>query len=132
ARSGLCVSLGLPHHPKTPSTAVRSVARSARHAVISTRVVRFNLPPGMSGAWELNRDRVELHTVPVAYLVDDHESNNDSTNYWMFSDAGLRRILQRTGWDVLDYMTVGNDRSSEPATDDGDERALCLVRSRNF
>ena len=44
--------------------------------------------------------------------------------------AGLRRILHRTGWDVLDYMSVGNTTQSDPASPGGDERAVCLLRSR--
>ena len=71
-----------------------------------------------------------LQPLPVAYLLDPTECNNDNTNYWIFSEAGLRRILSRTGWDILDFITLGNDRDSDPASPKGDERAFCLVRSR--
>ena len=50
----------------------------------------------------------------------------------MFSEAGLRRILYRSGWDVLDFMTLGNTTDSDPATNKGDERAFCYLRSRHF
>jgi hypothetical protein len=80
----------------------------------------------------VNQDRVDLQNVPAAYLVSPDETNNDPTNYWIFTNPGLRRILDRTGWDVLDYMTVGNTLNSNPATSEGDERAFCLVRSRHF
>lgn len=80
----------------------------------------------------MNQDRVDLQNVPTAYLVSPSETNNDPTNYWIFTSPGLRRILDRTGWDVLDYMTVGNTHNSDPATAEGDERAFCLVRSRHF
>lgn len=66
----------------------------------------------------------------MAYLLDERESNNDSTNYWIFSDAGFRRILKRTGWEIRDYITVGNTANSDPATQEGDERAFCLAESR--
>ena len=49
----------------------------------------------------------------------------------MFSEAGLRRVLDRAGWDVLDFITLGNTTTSDPATNAGDERAFCLVRSRH-
>ena len=129
-RYGLAFFLGILYHLKNPFGALESLARAARYAVISTRVVRYNLAPKARGNSKLNRERVELHTLPVAYLVDPDECNNDATNYWMFSDAGLRRTLFRAGWDVLDFTTFGNDRTSDPATKEGDERAFCLVRSR--
>jgi len=127
----LVVFLGILYHLKNPFGALESLARSARHAVVSTRVVRYNLAPKARGTQTLNRERVELHTLPVAYLVASDETNNDATNYWMFSEAGLKRTLDRAGWDILDFMTVGNDRTSDPATNEGDERAFCLVRSRH-
>jgi tRNA (mo5U34)-methyltransferase len=71
-----------------------------------------------------------LASAPVAYLVTATECNNDPSNYWIFSAEGLRRILDRTGWDILDWMTVGQHVDSDPASAEGDERAFCLVRSR--
>ena len=84
------------------------LARSSPYAFISTRIARYNVAEGAQGQSGVNSQRVDLSSVPVAYLVGPEETNNDSTNYWMFSEAGLRRILFRAGWNVLDYMTVGN------------------------
>lgn len=131
-RYGLAFFLGILYHLKNPFGALESLARCANHALVSTRVVRYNLARSARGTRDVNSTRVELRTVPAAYLVDAHETNNDPTNYWMFSEAGLRRILDRTGWDVLDFMTFGNTTQSEPASNAGDERAFCLVRSRHF
>ena len=128
-RYELAFFLGILYHLKNPYLALESLARQARYAFISTRVTRFNVASGAEGA-EVNRSRIELRDAPVAYLVDANETNNDATNFWMFSEAGLRRILQRSGWDVLDFMTVGNTKDSDPATAQGDERAFCYVRSR--
>lgn len=129
---GLAFFLGILYHLKNPYSALESLARNAKHAVVSTRITRYNTAPGTKGTAELNRERVDLQTVPSAYLVAPTETNNDPTNYWIFSEAGLRRILDRTGWDVLDFMTVGNRQNSDPATNAGDERAFCLLRSRHF
>jgi hypothetical protein len=128
---GLAFFLGILYHLKNPFGALESLARCARHALISTRVVRYNLAPKAKTGRNLNKTRIELQSAPVAYLVGADETNNDATNYWMFSDAGLRRVLDRAGWDVLEFMTVGNVTHSDPATNDGDERAFCLVRSRH-
>jgi tRNA (mo5U34)-methyltransferase len=75
---------------------------------------------------------VDLSDIPVAYLLDDREANNDATNFWIFSDAGFRRVRARTGWQIVDYITLGNTTDSDPASADGDERAFCLAKSYRF
>jgi hypothetical protein len=131
ARYELAFFLGILYHLKNPYLALEGLARHARYAFVSTRITRYNVASGGEGG-EVNRNRVELRDAPVAYLVAADETNNDATNFWMFSEAGLRRILQRTGWDVLDFLTVGNTEDSDPATASGDERAFCYVRSRSI
>lgn len=129
----LAFFLGILYHLKNPYSALESLAKSARYAFISTRVVRFNVAKDMHGrSGNNNLARVEIASVPAAYLVAPDETNNDATNFWMFTESGLRRILDRCGWDVLDFMTLGNTKDSDPATDAGDERAFCYVRSRYF
>ena len=123
--------LGILYHLKNPFGALEALAEHARHAVISTRVARYNVAPAADAAHDPDSvTPVRLQPLPVAYLLDPTECNNDNTNYWIFSEAGLRRILSRTGWDILDFITLGNDRDSDPASQKGDERAFCLVRSR--
>lgn len=126
---GLAFFLGILYHLKNPFGALENLARHARHALLSTRITRFNLAKGAKGSMGVNQIRAELQSIPCAYLVDPHETNNDATNYWIFSDAGLRRILGRTGWEILEYITVGNTEASDPASQSGDERAFCLLRS---
>ena len=58
--------------------------------------------------------------------------NHDCTNFWIFSEAGLKRLLSRTGWEICDYMTVGDTKQSTPHTLENDERAFCLLQSRRF
>ena len=130
-RYELAFFLGILYHLKNPYLALESLAKCARYAFISTRVTRFNIAKDATGNG-INPSRIELRDVPVAYLVAADETNNDATNFWMFSEAGLRRILYRCGWDILDFMTLGNTKDSDPATASGDERAFCYVRSRHF
>jgi hypothetical protein len=130
AKYELAFFLGILYHLKNPYLALESLARHARYAFISTRVTRFNVASGGESS-DVNRQRIELREAPVAYLVAADETNNDATNFWMFSEAGLRRILDRCGWEILDFMTVGNTTDSDPATGPGDERAFCFVRSRH-
>ena len=130
-RYELAFFFGILYHLKNPYMALESLAKSARHAFISTRVTRFNIAKGAEGS-KINRTRIELRDTPIGYLVAADETNNDATNFWMFSEAGLKRILNRCGWDIVDFMTLGNITDSDPATAQGDERAFCYVRSRHF
>jgi tRNA (mo5U34)-methyltransferase len=111
--------LGILYHLKNPYYALERLARSTRRMMLSTRVARFAPDRG-----------TELHALPVAWLLDEREANNDPTNYWIFSEAGLRRILHRTGWTVTAYTTTGDTRHSNPVSSGADERAFCLLESR--
>ncbi len=131
----LAFFLGILYHLKNPFYALEALSKSARYCLISTRIARFNRPATAAEkttAKLSQSDRVDFRNIAVAYLLDELEANNDPTNYWIFSDVGLRRILKRTGWEILDYMTVGNTHDSDPATTQGDERAFCLVKSHRF
>jgi tRNA (mo5U34)-methyltransferase len=128
-RFGLALVLGLLYHLKNPFYFLERLAASVDHIVLSTRVTRFNVQNGAKVADGVNASRVDLKTVPVAYLVDPYETNNDPTNFWIFTVAGLQRILSRTGWQVLDLITLGATDASDPATAEGDERAFLLARS---
>lgn len=118
-RYGLVFFLGILYHLKNPYYALESLAKVAEYALISTKIARFSADKNTL-----------IENQPVAYLLDTGEAHNDPTNYWVFSDAGLKRILSRTGWELLDYTRAGNTRKSDPASPDGDERAFLLVKSR--
>jgi len=119
ARYGLALFLGTLYHLKNPFYALEAVARQARYCLLSTRVAR------VAGGGQVN-----FHDLPMAYLLDAGEANADSTNYWIFSEAGLRRLLHRSGWDVLAWTATGDTQASEPARREADERAFCLLESR--
>jgi tRNA (mo5U34)-methyltransferase len=118
---GLVVFLGILYHLKNPFYALETLSQRTPYLLVSTRIAK--LSPD---------HRTELAHLPVAYLLAPDESNNDSSNYWIFSDTGLHRLFERTGWEVLDYRTVGNTTASDPASPDGDERAFALLHSNRF
>jgi tRNA (mo5U34)-methyltransferase len=129
-RFGLALVLGLLYHLKNPFYFLERLSAQVAHIVLSTRVTRFNVANGSEArAASANAARVDLRNVPVAYLVDPHETNNDPTNFWIFTVEGLRRLLARTGWEILDFVTLGATDASDPATAEGDERAFVLARS---
>lgn len=107
------------YHLKNPFYVLEELAKHVYWCFLSTRVARY-----MPDHTTMVRD------FPVAYLVGPEELNGDHTNYWIFSEGGLKRILNRTGWGVCDFTTFGNASSSDPVQPDRDERAFCLLRSR--
>lgn len=111
--------LGILYHLKNPYFTLEKLARSSEYILLSTRIA------AVAGT-----DNTPIRDLPVAYLVDTLECNNDPTNYWIFSETGLRRTLARSGWDVQAWMTVGDTNSSNPSDNDRDERAFVLARSR--
>ena len=116
-RYGLILMLGILYHLKNPYYVLERFARHSDYLILSTRIARFAM------------DRTPLRDVPLAYLLAPDECNNDASNFWIFSEAGLRRILERTGWRILDFYTVGDGVSSNPADADRDERAFLLARA---
>ncbi|SFE45617.1 Methyltransferase domain-containing protein [Actinopolyspora alba] len=113
--------LGLLYHLKNPFYVLETLARHSELCFVSTRIAQLSPDHGTRFAEQ-----------PVAYLLHPTEANNDATNFWIFSEAGLRRLFDRTGWEVLDFTTVGRTTDSDPAAQDRDERAFALLRSRDF
>ena len=117
----LILLLGTLYHLKNPYYILETLSKSGNYCLLSTRITKFSPDK-----------KTNLSSLPVAYLVEPLESNNDPTNYWMFSKKGLERIIERTGWKIIDFMTVGNTVDSDPASNKGDERAFCLLKSMNM
>ncbi|CAM06267.1 hypothetical protein A8924_0091 [Saccharopolyspora erythraea NRRL 2338] len=111
--------LGLLYHLKNPFYVLEALSARADLCFVSTRIAQ--LAPD---------HQTRLKDQPVAYLLDPREANNDATNFWIFSETGLRRLFDRTGWDVLDFVTVGCTEGSDPAAQDRDERAFALLHSK--
>jgi SAM-dependent methyltransferase len=121
-RYGLAVFLGILYHLKNPLYALEHLAKHSDYCLLSTRVAR-RLPDGGS--------RIEGQ--PLAYLVDSEELNQDGSNFWIFSNTGLKRLLKRANWEVLAWLNVGDTVESDPVSADHDERAFCLLKSlRSF
>jgi tRNA (mo5U34)-methyltransferase len=115
---GLVFLLGILYHLQNPYYTLRALAGVADHCLLSTRVARFAGP-----------ERTPIGSLPVAYLVDPHETNNDASNYWIFSPAGLERIVARAGWTVLERHSAGDVDASDPSSPEHDERLFMLLRA---
>jgi tRNA (mo5U34)-methyltransferase len=119
-RYDLVFLLGILYHLKNPYYMLEALCRISKHLILSTRVARFS-PDGSY-----------ISKLLVAYLLGSDESNNDATNFWIFSEVGLRRLFDRCGWTILEMTTVGDTFASNPRDPTHDERAFALLKSRNF
>ncbi len=109
--------LGLLYHLKNPFFVLEKLSRMARYCFLSTRVARQTA------------DGLPLSKYPVAYLLGPGECNNDSTNFWIFSEEALKRLIDRTGWSILAYTAIGDTQHSTPADPNHDERVFCVLQS---
>jgi hypothetical protein len=117
-RYGLVLLLGILYHLQNPLYVLRELRRHSTYCLLSTRVARVAGPR-----------RTPIAELPVAYLVGPRETNNDATNYWMFSPAGLTRIVERAGWSILEQTSVGDVVDSDPTSAEHDERTFMLLGS---
>ena len=82
--------LGILYHLKNPFYALEKLASVASHMIVSTRIAR-----------RFSEGSADISGVAVAYLVSPDELNGDATNYWILSEEGLRRLVNRAGWGHL-------------------------------
>jgi tRNA (mo5U34)-methyltransferase len=116
---GLALLMGVLYHLKNPYSILETLAYKARYCFLSTRIAA------------LAADRkTKIANIPVAYLLSEGEANHDDTNFWIFSEAGLRQIISRSGWRIAKLRTTSNAASSDPVSQTGDARAFCLIESR--
>ncbi|HLH39265.1 MAG TPA: class I SAM-dependent methyltransferase [Bryobacteraceae bacterium] len=118
-RFGVCLLLGVLYHLKNPFYVLENAAAAADYCIMSTRIAR-NFP--------------KIGRVPegaaCAYLLDAGELNRDNSNFWIFSEAGLKRVIERSGWGVLKEFSLGDTVHSDATSLERDERRFCLLRSR--
>jgi SAM-dependent methyltransferase len=111
--------LGILYHLRNPFYVLEELARRTTHCFLNTRVAR-RFPDG--SAMPAN--------VALAYLLAEEELNQDNSNYFIFSEPGLRVMLDRAHWRIRDYVSLGDTSLSDPVRLDRDERAFCLLESR--
>jgi len=111
--------LGILYHLRNPFYVLEELARRTTRCLISTRVAR-RYPDGSTMPSK----------VALAYLLAEGELNKDDTNYFIFSEQGLRVMLDRAHWNLLDFVSLGDTSRSDPVRLDRDERVFCLLESR--
>ncbi len=117
-RYGLTLFLGILYHLKNPFGVLELLAARTRYCLLSTAITRF-APDG----------KTDLRDVPLAYLAGRDGLKGDETNNWIFSEAGLRALVDRTGWDICDWMVTADPEATLWGAQ-RDERVFCLLKSR--
>jgi hypothetical protein len=116
---GLALFLGTLYHLKNPFLVLETLAEHCAYCILSTRIAQMAGP-----------GRVRIQDEPVAYLFDPREANDDPTNFWIFSETGLMRLIERSGFTVIAHRTTGCLEGSNPVEPAADERISVLARSR--
>jgi tRNA (mo5U34)-methyltransferase len=114
---GIALLFGVLYHLKNPFYALEKLSELAHYCFLTTRIAQKT-----PGGADIGRE-------PLAYLVEPCELNEDLTNYWIFSEPGLRRLVARAGWTICQFRSTGF-RAGSDLSPDRDERACCLLRSR--
>jgi hypothetical protein len=113
-RYGAAFLMGVLYHLKNPFYALEALSKQVDYCFLSTRVAA--VLPGLN---------LPVRDCPVAYLLDENELNADDSNFWILSEAGLRRLLHRTKWEVRAWFTAAGTTGADIT----DCRAFSLARS---
>jgi tRNA (mo5U34)-methyltransferase len=82
--------LGTLYHLPNPIRVLRKLSVVAHQMIASTRV--FDAIPGLP--------QNDLRQRRLAYLLEPAESNNDSSNWWIPTEAAVTTMFERAGWRV--------------------------------
>ncbi len=113
---GCTFALGLLYHLRNPLYVLNMLCLHSEYVFMSTRIAS-HAPDGTC-----------IRDIPVSYLVGKEELNNDPTNYWLFSLAGIRRLIERSGFCVECELRVGEVDNSTPHQVEKDERYFALMK----
>jgi tRNA (mo5U34)-methyltransferase len=117
-RFSLVCCLGVLYHLKNPYYLLEKLAKSSRYMFLSTRITSW--VPGLSDP---------VAGLPLGYFLRDTELNNDNSNYWIFTEECLLRMLERAHWTVLKQSVKRLTQYSDPTTTANDERMFVLLKS---
>src|ERR1035438_6363439 len=113
-RYGLTLFFGILYHLKNPYGVLEALAARTRYCLLNTAITRF--APDR---------KTDLRDVPLAYLAGRAGLKGDETNYWIFSEAGLRALVDRTGWEIRDWMVTADPEATCGALNAMNESFVC-------
>src|SRR5687767_5576080 len=83
------IFFGVLYHLRNPFYVLEELAKRAKYCLLSTRIAR-RFPDG----GKMPKD------VALAYLLEEQELNQDESNYFIFSEQGLRVLIARSYWRI--------------------------------
>lgn len=119
AQYDVIIFLDILYHLRNPMGVLINLCRAGEYMFVSTRICD-------------EAKGVELTAVPAAYLLAPFEAaENDPTNYWIFTESGFMRVLDRCGWTVRKKVQFGYSRDDSNPYDAGkDKRIICLCQRK--
>jgi len=117
-RFGLVCCLGVLYHLKNPYYLLEKLAKSSRYMLLSTRITSW--VPGLTDS---------VARQPLAYFLKADELNRDNSNFWIFTEECLRRMLERAHWSIVRQSVKKLAQFSDPTTTANDERIFVLLKS---
>lgn len=118
---GFTFAMGLLYHLRNPFYFLNTLSQHSEYVLMSTRIASHS------------RDGTCIRDIPVSYLVNKDELNNDPTNYWIFSLAGIRRLIERSGFNIICELQVGEvDNSTPHEVEKGESYFVLMQRKENY
>lgn len=112
--------LGILYHLPNPIRVLRKLSVVAHQIIASTRV--FDVIPGLP--------QNDLRQRRLAYLLEPAESNNDSSNWWIPTEAAVTTMLGRAGWRVVSSLRLDQViGQAEPVDPQLDGRLFLIAHS---
>ena len=112
----LILMLDILYHLRNPLGNLIALCQLGKYMIMTTRI--FETVPGGKSVRDL----------PYAYLLAPFEAAAiDPTNYWILTETAFNRLLERSGWRILNkayFGYTGND--STPFEPHKDKRVVAL------
>jgi len=105
------------YHIQNPIFVVTKLANISKYAIMSSKV--FDL-----------LGEIDVSEKSIAYFYQIAECNNDSTNWWCYTDSCLKTIANRGGWEVLSYYR-NSTAKADPVDMTRDGRGYMYLKRKN-
>ena len=111
------IFLGILYHLQNPLLALSQLSKKSKYLLLSTKV--FDVLNGK-----------DVSSLSIGYFYNPGECNNDPTNWWCFTDECLKRLIDRSGWEIIAYKRFGCNTNADPIDNQKDGRAFTYLKSK--
>lgn len=110
------IFLNTLYHIQNPVFTVSKLTSISNYLLMSSKV--FDLLGGKN-----------VSAKSIAYFYYPGECNNDSSNWWCYTDTCLKTIVNRGGWEIISYYR-NSTAEAEPVDMKKDGRAYLYLKNR--